>query len=573
MYQVFFFELFNNKKSDDEEAKPNATNRNQSHQSSNINNSHPDLRILDFIKKIYNSDPIYEKKVANKTRSRSREDGDKTNNHGKRFRSKTGPEEKNNDGDEPRCSNSVPAEQGARHRQHRHHHHHHHHHHRHQETNKCKKTETKSYYTSVESYSTTNANYYVNSSTSSTVSSKYTRSKNSDSTMYSFLLIPRNELNACASNNELSTSYAPSVNSLPFEDEPRDDRARPNVETNVELNPKEHCDDTDDCDLLSPRNYAKTLNAIYELDENGKMRTKSQDGNSSGGKLSEPVKVANSPSSSESRFDLPCNTRNLSTIYEIDEKLKESDLSVNQKLSSKLFNQNRHHQDMNRQSSVAVHVTSSERSRIPVSIHSLSSCTSGSKEKLAAKTSRQLKVANASSKSSLGTTRSQYSVNNPLCDKRASSLVSHNSSKTSAYSQCSRISKLHSSSIDSVEAYTLTKNLVAKVHPKVAVKQSNVSATSNKSIKLQPALDGTDNLELPITFDIVRPSKKNSSCTMKIETNVMSLNIDSTTCSVASGIRDNRKRFRCYRSENMCVWPQLQKKFETYLLRRTHRAR
>ncbi|KAK9746571.1 hypothetical protein QE152_g6015 [Popillia japonica] len=43
----------------------------------------------------------------------------------------------------------------------------------------------------------------------------------------------------------------------------------------------------------------------------------------------------------------------------------------------------------------------------------------------------------------------------------------------------------------------------------------------------------------------------------------MSLNIDSTTCSVASGIRDNRKRFRCYRSENMCVWPQLQKKFET----------
>lgn len=276
MYQVFFFELFNNKKSDDEEAKPNATNRNQSHQSSNINNSHPDLRILDFIKKIYNSDPIYEKKVANKTRSRSREDGDKTNNHGKRFRSKTGPEEKNNDGDEPRCSNSVPAEQGARHRQHRHHHHHHHHHHRHQETNKCKKTETKSYYTSVESYSTTNANYYVNSSTSSTVSSKYTRSKNSDSTMYSFLLIPRNELNACASNNELSTSYAPSVNSLPFEDEPRDDRARPNVETNVELNPKEHCDDTDDCDLLSPRNYAKTLNAIYELDENGKMRTKSK---------------------------------------------------------------------------------------------------------------------------------------------------------------------------------------------------------------------------------------------------------------------------------------------------------
>ncbi|GJQ85825.1 hypothetical protein Trydic_g15292 [Trypoxylus dichotomus] len=169
------------------------------------------------------------------------------------------------------------------------------------------------------------------------------------------------------------------------------------------------------------------------------------------------------------------------------------------------------------------------------------------------------------SKTSLDTGRSQHktivSPNNSKLSLRSKtpSMHSQKLSRTSDISQYKRKSKICSSSVISVETSTSTKNLIAKVHPKILGRQNNTFTQIN-SVELQPALDGSNNLELPITFDIVQPPK-NRNRDMKMEANVLSFDMD--TVNSFSGIQEKRSELKCYRSENMCVWPQLQKKFET----------
>ncbi|GJQ85827.1 hypothetical protein Trydic_g15293 [Trypoxylus dichotomus] len=164
--------------------------------------------------------------------------------------------------------------------------------------------------------------------------------------MYSFLLIPKNSV----SNNDLSTSYAPSVTSLPF----KDDEVNKDISEDIPYHTKNTSnkaltEDSDD-DNLSPKNYAQTLNGIYELDENGNNRTK---GNRNSNKLTENIERN---TSNESYFEVPCNTRNLSTIYEIDERLKESESNVNRKQSFKSLNGNRSSSSSSSRQKTLLHV-------------------------------------------------------------------------------------------------------------------------------------------------------------------------------------------------------------------------
>lgn len=84
---------------------------------------------------------------------------------------------------------------------------------------------------------------------------------------------------------------------------------------------------------------------------------------------------------------------------------------------------------------------------------------------------------------------------------------------------------------------------------------------SNLRTSLKPLeLDSSDTLQLPITFDIVRPRRNTRGGNIRIDNNVVSLNIDNPGSS--NSIQDRGKELKCYRSEKLSVWPQLQKMSE-----------
>lgn len=255
VFEVRFFELF--KKESDGKPARRQQQQPQQQQNNPPNVSQPsDMRIFDFLRKIYTSDPIYDK-VSKTNRSNS---GDPVGQSSKSDIQSREKEKIRDTPKEKRCEKRERHSSSSKHHR-----------------SKYKKTtETKSYYTTIESYSAVSKSnqVYLNSSADSVVSNKCgSRSRiSSDSTMYSFLLIPKSELNIEPSCNDLSTSYAPSVNSLPFEDEPLPTTSNHTTQSTLPLSRPS----SDDDEPLSPRNYAMTLDGIYELDENGNMRPKGE---------------------------------------------------------------------------------------------------------------------------------------------------------------------------------------------------------------------------------------------------------------------------------------------------------
>nr|XP_022900059.1 uncharacterized protein LOC111413358 isoform X2 [Onthophagus taurus] len=537
---VYFFELFKKV-----ECKTSlATTPSSSSSSSSRTIIRPtqirhDLKIFEFIKRIYNnSHPVSDKRVLKRKKD----------------------------------STKTLYRHRSKHRRHHHHHHHHHHY---------KRRIQKSTSTSMDKISNKSNNKTSNRSTCSKTTSVVSSTSHSKPTRnISFLLIPKSELNNYFCG-ELSSMYSPSLNSLPFDDsdlvvqsqiekdlskksvnkEEIDDAEINEVYDDVDGDIRDNIDDdiSDDIEesLLMKVDYGRTLGAIYETDESEKEIF----------------------SNTDLRKENPCSISEYS-LQDVQESKLTTNLEVLTCKLSSSFNQSKDLLgDLKSSQDFELPSTSSSLStnfpEIPLQRKSLESDLSGRKHNIFSSSSL------LSNQSSSRIPISCIPLNCSITKDKPSFLHIPNiinDTKRFLYRQKEEMFKPNLDKI--VEKTSDTTSTITSSSPRrrrKSLKRSHCSLSLKSSVSMIGKQTSTSDglkleaipsdeeiinkpYEIPINFEKTPRNEIKSKRTMRIDKAVVAYDI-SPSCQFTFLSGDTTKlkiKENKFKSENICVWPVFQ---------------